>query len=73
MEVAMLTSDQWRQRTVDEGIVRCPACDSLSVTMGACAVGAYTVYQEYVCESCQYEFQAMYGLIGCVPGNNSEA
>lgn len=68
----MLSSDEWQKRTVEDGAVRCPACDALTVTMGACAVGAYTIYQEYVCENCGYELQAMFGLIGCVPGHNNE-
>lgn len=66
----MLSSDEWRKRTVEASVVRCPACNSLSMTMGACAVGAYTIYQEYVCEDCGYEFQAMFGLIGCLPASN---
>lgn len=60
----MLSSGEWQQRTVDEGLVRCPACDSGNVSMGACGVGAFTVYQEYVCESCAYEFQAVFALAG---------
>ncbi|MFM0758292.1 hypothetical protein [Paraburkholderia strydomiana] len=68
----MLCSDEWRKRTVEHGVVHCPACDASNVTMGACAVGAYTSYQEYVCEDCGYEFQAMYGLIGYVPGSYNE-
>lgn len=68
----MLSSDEWRKLTVAAGVLRCPACDSLNVTMGACAVGAYTIYQEYVCEDCGYEFQAMFGLIGYVPGSSDE-
>jgi hypothetical protein len=40
--------------------------------MGACAVGAYTVYQEYVCEDYGHEFQAMFGLIGYMPGSHIE-
>ncbi|MFL9991121.1 hypothetical protein PQR34_16170 [Paraburkholderia sediminicola] len=68
----MLSSDEWQKCTVEDGVVRCPACESLNVTMGACAVGTYTVYQEYVCEDCGYEFQAMFGLIGYVPGSNNQ-
>ena len=68
----MLSSGEWQKRTVEDGVVRCPACESLNVTMGASAVGTYTVYQEYVCEDCGYEFQAMFGLIGCVPGSNNQ-
>ncbi len=52
----MLSSDEWKQAVVTEGIVRCPVCRSNRVTMDACAVGAFTVHQEYVCETCQYEF-----------------
>jgi DNA-directed RNA polymerase subunit RPC12/RpoP len=68
----VLSSDEWQKCTVEDGVVRCPACESLNVTMGACAVGTYTVYQEYVCEDCGYEFQAMFGLIGYVPGSNNQ-
>ncbi|MFM0651962.1 hypothetical protein [Paraburkholderia sediminicola] len=67
----MLSSDEWRKRTFEAGVVRCPACDSPNVTMGACAVGAYTIYQEYVCEACGYEFQDMFGPIGCLPVSNA--
>jgi hypothetical protein len=52
--------------------VHCPACDSLNMTMGACAVGAYTIYQEYVCGDSGYAFHAMFGLIGCMPGSSNE-
>jgi transposase-like protein len=67
----VLSSDEWQKCTVEDGVVRCPACESLNVTMGACAVGTYTVYQEYVCEDCGYEFQAMFGL-EFVPGSNNQ-
>ncbi|MDT8835878.1 hypothetical protein ParKJ_00450 [Paraburkholderia fungorum] len=68
----MRSSDEWRRHTVEDGVVLCPGCDSLHVTMGACAVGAYTVYQEYVCEDYGHEFQAMFGLIGYMPGSHIE-
>jgi len=45
---------------------------AINVTMGACAVAACTVYQEYVCEDCGYEFKAMSGLIGCLPAGNND-
>jgi transposase-like protein len=68
----MLSSDEWRKRTVEGGVVLCPSCNSSNVTMGACAIGAYTIYQEYLCEHCGYEFQAMFGLIAYVPEGNNE-
>ncbi|WP_028203765.1 hypothetical protein [Paraburkholderia nodosa] len=68
----MLSSDEWKKRTVEGGVVLCPSCDSQNVTMGACAVGAYTNYQEYVCENCGYEFLAMFCLVACVPGGINE-
>jgi transposase-like protein len=68
----MLSTEDWQRRTVAEGIVRCPGCDSDHVSFGACAVGAYTIFQEYVCEACQLEFQAMFGLIGYSPGTNDD-
>jgi hypothetical protein len=36
--------------------------------MGACAVGAKTIHQEYTCEECGDEFTAMYSLLGCYDG-----
>jgi DNA-directed RNA polymerase subunit RPC12/RpoP len=68
----MLSSEDWLKRTAREGVVRCPECSSPDLTMGACAVGAFTIFQEYVCEQCQQEFQAMYGLIGMVEGHGNE-
>lgn len=64
----MLSSEEWHKRTVEEGIVRCPACGTPNPTMGACGVGAITVHQEYVCEQCGHEFTAFYALAGCYDG-----
>lgn len=51
----MLNTDEWKR--------------SVNLTMGACAVGALTAHQEYVCEHCQYEFSALFGLVGCYRGS----
>ncbi len=61
----MLDSEQWRSRVVADGQTLCPACQSMNLTMGACGIGSMTVHQEYVCEDCQYEFAALFGLTGC--------
>ncbi|MFJ1260726.1 hypothetical protein [Cupriavidus sp. CuC1] len=64
----MLNADEWKAQVVADGQTLCPACWSGNLTMGACAVGALTVHQEYVCEDCQYEFSALFGLVGGYPG-----
>lgn len=64
----MLDTDEWKAQVVASGLTLCPSCRSGKQTMGACAVGALTVHQEYVCEDCQYEFSALFGLVGCYPG-----
>lgn len=64
----MLDSDQWKARVVADSQTRCPACESIKVTMGACAIGSVTVHQEFVCEDCQYEFTALFVLVGCYAG-----
>lgn len=65
----MLDSEQWRSRVVADSRTLCPACQSTNLTMGACAIGSMTVHQEYVCEDCQYEFTALFGLTGCYEGH----
>lgn len=64
----MLSSDDWRNEVVQEGIVMCRACGAPNPTMGACAVGAMTVHQEYICEECGHEFTAIYAVAGCYDG-----
>lgn len=54
----MLSSDEWCKEVVREGAVMCRACGAPHPTMGACAVGAMTVHQEYICEACGHEFTA---------------
>ncbi len=65
----MLNSDDWQASVVGQMVTICPACESMNVTMGACAIGAITVHQEYVCEACQYEFTALFALAGCYEGH----
>lgn len=60
----MLSSDDWRAEVVSEGVVICPACGTPEPTMGACGVGAMSVHQEYICESCGHEFTAMFMVVG---------
>lgn len=64
----MLSSDEWRETVVSEGVALCRACRSNNLTMGAAAIGAMTVHQEYICESCGHEFTAIYALAGCYDG-----
>lgn len=64
----MLSSDAWQKEVVRNSRTFCPACRSLNLTMGACAVGSITIHQEYVCEDCQYEFSAFFALVGCYQG-----
>lgn len=63
-----MDSDDWVVPVTRFESLICPSCNSPNVTMGACAVGAARVYQEYVCESCQFEFTAAYKLTGYLPG-----
>jgi len=65
----MLDSEEWKARVVHDLSTTCPICLSTNVTMGACAMGSATVYQEYTCESCQYEFTAMFALVGFYRGH----
>jgi len=64
----MLDSDGWKVVVVGGKVTICPACLSSNVTMGACAVGAMTVHQEYLCEDCQHEFTTLFVLAGCYAG-----
>lgn len=64
----MLSSEDWRETVVNEGVALCQACRSTNLTMGACAVGPMTVHQEYICENCGHEFTALYALAGCYDG-----
>jgi transposase-like protein len=59
----VLDPDEWKIEVVAAGMTLCPVCRSTNLTMGACAVGSITVHQEYVCEDCQYEFNALFGLL----------
>lgn len=68
-EIAMLDSDEWKARVVEELQTMCPSCESTNVTMGACAIGSATVHQEYTCEACQHEFTALFALTGCYRGH----
>ncbi|KVR28615.1 hypothetical protein WL61_23145 [Burkholderia ubonensis] len=68
----MLNSDDWKAKVVDSMQTTCPACQSLNVTMGACAIGSMTVHQEYVCESCNFEFTAFFALVGFYKGHPSQ-
>ncbi|MFM0095647.1 hypothetical protein PQQ87_08540 [Paraburkholderia nemoris] len=63
----MLNSEEWQKRVVAEGVMLCPKCESVDVTFGACAVGAFTIHQEYVCESCQHMFKGLFVLTGEYP------
>jgi transposase-like protein len=59
----MMTHEDWQRRVVATGITLCPACESTDITLGACAVGATTIHQEYVCETCQHSFSGMFTLL----------
>lgn len=59
----MLDHDEWKARVVATGTTLCPACESTDITCGACAVGALTIHQEYVCEACQHAFSGLFALI----------
>ncbi|CAJ3074051.1 hypothetical protein [Burkholderia pseudomallei] len=65
----MLESDEWKAKTVADLTTMCPACESTNLTMGACAIGSATVHQEYVCEDCQFEFTALFALMGFYKGH----
>lgn len=65
----MKDSDEWREAVIKDGVTTCPACGSGLLTMGACAIGAMTVHQEYTCEACQNEFTAVFALAGCYRGH----
>lgn len=67
----MLDIEEWKRRVVGGMEILCPACQSSNVAMGACAIGAMTIHQEYVCEDCPYEFTALYGLVACYSGHGS--
>ncbi|WP_155301331.1 hypothetical protein [Cupriavidus necator] len=45
------------------GVTLCPACESTRITLGACAVGATTIHQEYICEACQHAFSGLFALV----------
>ena len=64
-----MDSDEWKLQVVRLGRPVCPQCESVRLTMGACAVGAKTVHQELICEDCNYEFTALYVLAGCYSGH----
>jgi len=64
----MLDPDEWKAAVVDGMTTICPACLSTNITMGACAIGAITVHQEYICEDCQHDFTALFALVGCYAG-----
>ena len=64
----MLNSDDWQKEVVREGVVMCRACGAPRPTMGACAIGAMTIHQEYICEQCGHAFTALYALVGCYDG-----
>ncbi|WP_146011811.1 MULTISPECIES: hypothetical protein [Burkholderia] len=64
----MIEPDDWRSLVAASLKTICPACNSPKVTAGACAVGSATVHQEYICEDCQYEFTALFALVGYYPG-----
>ncbi|KWC24800.1 hypothetical protein WL48_30475 [Burkholderia ubonensis] len=68
----MLNSGDWKAKVVDSMQTTCPVCQSPNVTMGACAIGSMTVHQEYVCESCNFEFTAFFALVGFYKGQPSQ-
>lgn len=65
----MLNSDEWKATVVQQSRTLCPACQSTKLTAGACGIGSMTVHQEYTCETCQYEFTAVFALLGCYTGH----
>jgi transposase-like protein len=65
----MLSSDEWKSRVFDASTTICPACESTQVTMGACAIGSYSVHQEYTCENCQHVFTALFALADFYQGH----
>lgn len=65
----MLNSDEWKSLVVAGSRTLCPVCESDNLTMGACAIGAMTVHQEYTCETCQREFTAVFALLGFYDGH----
>ncbi|HDR8989919.1 TPA: hypothetical protein QDA93_002529 [Burkholderia vietnamiensis] len=68
----MLNPDDWKAKVVESMQTTCPVCESSNVTMGACAIGSMTVHQEYICESCNFEFTALFALIGFYKGHPSQ-
>jgi transposase-like protein len=64
----MLNSEDWRSEVLKEGVVMCPSCGLPHPTLGACAIGAMTIHQEYVCENCGHEFAAVYSILGRYDG-----
>ncbi|AVA35818.1 transposase-like protein [Cupriavidus metallidurans] len=59
----MMNEDEWKARVMATRIVLCPRCESTNITHGACAVGAATIHQEYVCEACQHAFSGLFALV----------
>ena len=47
-----LSSDEWKKTIVQEGVAKCQDCGSTDLMTGACAIGAMTVHQEYVYNTC---------------------
>lgn len=68
MGAVLIDSDDWMVLVTETEASICPSCNSPDITMGACAVGPVHVLQEFVCESCQYEFTAVFKLTGYLPG-----
>jgi transposase-like protein len=65
----VLEPDDWTALVRATLKTLCPSCNSTNVTAGACAIGASTVHQEYVCESCEYEFTSLFVLAAFYPGH----
>lgn len=59
----MLSEDEWKARVLATHHTLCPRCESTNITYGACAVGAMTIHQEYVCETCEHAFSGLFALV----------
>jgi hypothetical protein len=58
-----LSSGECKKTIVQDGVAKCPDCESTDPMMGACPIGAITVHQEYVCNVYQNEFKALYAHV----------
>ncbi|KVT46737.1 hypothetical protein WK52_00280 [Burkholderia multivorans] len=67
----MIDSDDWQSLVSTTRQTVCPACNSTKVTAGAYELTSAAVYQEYICEDCQYQFTGLFTLAGYSPSTDA--